>query len=189
MRSWKYFLSIVLIVIFVVWKIFLGNQNESMVLGLVSPTVAITPTIELELSPSATIIPIASPSATPTASPSATIILKLTPTPTKIKPTPTPTSTSSEEVNEFIDRFAAQYGVDKNVLRHIAICESGFKSGATNGPYAGLYQFGSTTWQNIRKEIGEDTNPDLRYAAKDAVQTAAYAVSKGKGGMWPNCFP
>lgn len=179
----------VLVVFFVAWKIVWADQNENTSAELISPTVIVTPSVEIIASPSAMTILLASPSATVIASPSAKVSIKLTPSPTKIKAKPTPIVAASQEVNEFIERFAAQYGVDKNVLRHVAICESGFNSGATNGPYAGLYQFGTNTWQNIRKEIGEDTNPDLRYVAKDAVQTAAYALAKGRGGMWPNCMP
>ncbi len=116
-------------------------------------------------------------------------IASSTPTmaPNKIIVTPSPAT--SEEVNGYIERFSSQFAVDPDVLRYVAICESGFRSNAVNGPYVGLYQFGSVTWKNIRKEIGENSDPDLRFEAKDSVQTAAYAISKGKGGMWPNCMP
>lgn len=90
-------------------------------------------------------------------------------------------------VNQFIDQFASFYAVDPNVLRHIALCESGFNSNAVNGPYAGLYQFNSITWKNLRLAIGKNTDPNLRFSAEDAVQTAAYELSIGKGGIWPNC--
>ena len=60
---------------------------------------------------------------------------KPTPTPSPTAtPVPTPIATS-QEVNGFIDRFSAQYGVDPNVLRHTAQCESGFNPGATNESY------------------------------------------------------
>ena len=167
---------------------FFAEAKRGKVLGLVSPVAEIT------ASPSMTLIPTASPSATPAATPSAVLTIKITPNPTK-KPTlkvtavPTPTAETSGEVNELINRFSAQYGVDPNVIRHIAICESGFRSNAKHGPYIGLFQFGETTWINIRKEMGEETNSDLRYSAEESVQTVAYAVSKGKGGIWPNCMP
>ena len=76
-----------------------------------------------------------------------------------------------------------------NVMRHLAICESGFRADAVNGPYVGLFQFGPTTWQNIRAEIGENPDPDLRADAEEAIQTAAYALARGKLGIWPNCQP
>ena len=65
-------------------------------------------------------------------------------------------------------------------MRCVAICESGFRSNAVNGPYKGLYQFGPFTWRNIRIEIGEDPDPDLRFSAEESAQTAAYAVLQGK---------
>lgn len=138
-------------------------------------------------------------SVTPSPTPMATFTPTPIPTPSPTKaPTPRPTMTptpvpqptfTSEEINGFIDRFAAQYSVSPDVLRHIALCESGFKPEAHNAGYAGLYQFGTITWKNIRKEFGEDINPDLRFNAEEAVQTAAYAVSMGKSGIWPNCHP
>jgi len=136
------------------------------------------------------------PKSTPTPSPSPTPKPTPKPTPTPKPPTPVPTPTaipqpifSSQQINGFIDRFAGQYAVDPNVLRHIAVCESGFDPLVENSGYAGLFQFGPTTWANIRKEIGEGISPDLRFNAEEAVQTAAYALSQGKKGIWPNCMP
>lgn len=137
--------------------------------------------------------PTPTPSPSPTPRPSPSPKPSPTPKPTK-KPTPTPTPVSqpvlsSEEINALIDRFAGQYGVDPNVLRHLAICESGFRQFAESAGYAGLFQFGPITWSNIRKEIGEDTDPNLRYNAEEAAQTAAYAFSEEKTAIWPNCTP
>lgn len=140
-------------------------------------SVSVTPTPV----PTATPTPVASPTPIPTKAPTP----RTTKTPT---PVPVPTFTS-EQINGFIDRFAAQYSVSPDVLRHIALCESGFNPKAVNAGYAGLYQFGVLTWKNLRKEFGEDSNPDLRLNAEEAVQTAAYAISVGKSGIWPNCFP
>lgn len=134
-------------------------------------------------------VPTEIPTESPTPTPEPTEVP--TPKPT-VKPTPTPLPQpkyTSEEINHFIDRFAGQYGVDANVLRHIALCESGFNPAASHAGYAGLFQFGSATWKNIRKEIGEDINPDLRFNAEEASQTAAYALSQGKSAIWPNCKP
>lgn len=136
-----------------------------------SPTPSLAPT------------PTSSPSPSPTPKPTAKPTLKPSPSPT---PLPQPVLTSAQ-ISALVDRFAGQYAVDANVLRHIAICESGFKQFAENAGYAGLFQFGPITWKNIRLEIGEDINPDLRYNAEEAVQTAAYALSQGKTKIWPNC--
>lgn len=131
------------------------------------------------------------PTPEPTNTPTPTPKPKPTPTPT-LKPTPTPTpqsSVSSEQINGFIERFAGQYGVDPNVLRYIAVCESGFNPLATNLSYAGLYQFTSSTWIKYRNLLGEDINPDLRFNAEEAVQTAAFILSLGQTYIWPSCMP
>jgi hypothetical protein len=116
-----------------------------------------------------------------------------TPTP---KPKPKPTKTpipqpkfSSQEINGFIDRFAGQYGVSPDVLRYMALCESGFNPAAYHAGYAGLFQFAPITWKNLRLKIGENPDIDLRFNAEEAAQTAAYAISQGKRALWPNCYP
>lgn len=124
---------------------------------------------------------------TPTLSPSP----KPTPKPTR-KPTPSPVPQpqfSQAQIYEFTNRFAGQYGVDPNVIRAIAICESGFKADAKYVKYIGLFQFDIPTWKSLRIKMGEDSNPDLRANAEEATQTAAYAISIGKRSIWPNCNP
>jgi hypothetical protein len=130
-----------------------------------------------------------SPTAVPTSTPLPTPTLKPKPT---IKPTPTSKPQpkfTSEQIYGFTERFGGQYGVDPNVLRHVALCESTFKPEARNYIYAGLYQFDTRTWKVYRQKMGEDPDPDLRYNAEEAVQTAAYAISLGQLRLWPNCQP
>lgn len=166
-----------------------SNHRQPEVKGLISPTVEIVPVVSISATPS----PTASVSAEMmTATKSAEATVSATPKPTKKvtpKPTPTPIAEAAETVYRLVERFAAQYGVDPNVLRYMALCESGFRSNAVNGPYVGLFQFNAITWKNIREEMGENTDATLRFSAEEAVQTAAYALSKGKGKIWPNCMP
>ncbi len=129
--------------------------------------------VEVTATPSPVPEPTPEPTEAPTAAPTRT-------------PVPQPTFTS-QQINEFIDRFAGQYGVSPDLLRHIALCESGFNPLAKNGPNVGLYQFVATTWANRRKLMNEDSNPDLRYNAEEAVQTAAYVLHINDAGIWPNC--
>ena len=124
---------------------------------------------------------------TPTPSPTPTATPRPTPESTK---TPEPiVSFSPEEINTLVDRFAAQYGVNPHVLRHTAVCESGFNPNAVNGSYVGLYQFGPITWVNYRIKMGEDINTSLRSNAEEAIQTAAFVYSQNSQGIWPNCVP
>lgn len=140
-------------------------------------------------------VTVSTPEPLPVETSTPTAVISPTPNPTP-KPTPVKTPTpipqpkfTSEQINEFIGRFSSQYGIDPNVLRYIALCESGFNPNAYNAGYAGLYQFGVATWKNMRGSFGEEINPDLRYNAEEAVQTAAYAISIGRKGIWPNCYP
>ncbi|MFC1627155.1 transglycosylase SLT domain-containing protein [Patescibacteria group bacterium] len=145
-------------------------------------------------SPSASpIIPSPEPSAE--ASPSASPIPSPKPTPTpKPSPTPSPSpspqpSFSGEEIHGFMEKYANEYGIDVNILRHIAVCESGFDPLASNLSYAGLYQFSPNTWVNYRNMLSLDSDIDLRFHAEEAVRTAAYILSINRAYIWPNCVP
>lgn len=149
---------------------------------------------------SATLNPIHTFTPTPISTPTQTLTPTPTPLPT-LTPTPSPGQKpsgsetvpqpkfSQEEIHGFIENFAAQYGVDPNVLRHIAVCESGLRANAVNGPYVGLFQFGSSSWINNRRLMGEDLNLDLRFNAEESVKTAAFIASRGIKNIWPNCYP
>ena len=147
--------------------------------------------LAVEATPTSTLTPEPTESPTSTPKPTPRPLPTVTPVPTKVTtPTliPQPTYTS-EEIHGFIERFSAQYGVDANIMRHIAVCESGFNPLAVNGLYAGLYQYSETAWKGNRVLMGEDPNSELRFNAEEAAQTAAFMVSLGKGWVWPNCFP
>lgn len=181
---------IIFLVLITSFTALLSGVNYEKHETLISPIPSITPELTLTTSPTPIITETPSPLPTTTTSitPSLAIIQTPSPTPTPTK-TPIPSPAKSEEINSLINRFSIQYGIDPNILRHIAICESGFNSSATNGPYIGLFQFGSTTWQNLRLEIGENHHPDLRYSAEESIKTASYALSKNKSKLWPNCTP
>lgn len=147
-----------------------------------TPKSTITPTPTITPSPSPTPTPLDSPFGTSNGASS-------TPTPVSTPvATPVPLFTS-EQINGFIDQYSAVYGTDPNVIRRLAICESGFNQYATNYVYSGLFQFGPITWQNLRSKMGMDPNPYLRNNALEAVRTASYAVSLGEIKIWPNCQP
>jgi len=130
---------------------------------------------------------IATPSVSPTASPTATLAIKETPKPTPTsKPQP---DFTSEQIYGFTEKYGILYAVDPNVLRHVALCESGFNPRAKNFIYSGLFQYDSNTWRKYRGEIGQDPDPDLRYHAEEAVETTAFALSHGASRLWPNCYP
>ncbi|MFC1711869.1 transglycosylase SLT domain-containing protein [Patescibacteria group bacterium] len=165
------------------------NSQDILLNPLSSTSLAVSPSpiLSPSPSPSPTLTPKPSPTLSPTLKPTAVP----TPVPTPI-PSPSPSKQpvfSSEEINSFIDQYAREYSVDPNILRHIAVCESGFNPLAENLYYAGLYQFSANTWSKYQILLNEDTNPDLRFNAKAAVKTAAYVLSINQEYIWPSCVP
>jgi hypothetical protein len=151
---------------------FFETRIESVV--LISPVASITTTPEI--------------TPTPTASPTAILTEKPKPKLTK-KPVPTPTSEPRELVNRLIEKYSIEYGLDPNIFRHLVVCESGVNSSAKNGPYVGLFQYDLQTWEKIRREMGLSIGGDLRYSAEESIRTTAYALTKGRQKLWPNCIP
>lgn len=153
---------------------------------------------EPSLTPSIT--PTAIPTATPTPilpQPKADRPLAETETPAPT-PTTTPTSTptqatqlqpSSGDLDSFFSRYSDEYNVDKELLKRIAACESGFNASSYNTAYdyGGMYQFASGTWSTVRGRMGADPNPEFRFSAEESIKTAAYHIANGGQGAWPNC--
>lgn len=113
-----------------------------------------------------------------------------TPSPTPIlppAPTPTPIIINNEQLNSLFSKYSQEYGVDEQLLKHIAQCESKMNPQAVNGPYGGLFQFTSRTWITTRQAMPADPNSDLRFNPEEAIKTAAFKISRGGLGAWPNC--
>lgn len=89
--------------------------------------------------------------------------------------------------DELFTKYAALYNVDKNLLVHIARCESGFRSEAINGPYLGMFQYQDTTWSSTRTAMGENPDPALRANPEEAIKTSAWKIANGGIGAWPVC--
>lgn len=139
-----------------------------------------TPTAALTITP--TQAPTATPSAIPTATPSAT------PTSTPVSPTEV-ADTTNEQLEGWFEQYASEYGVDVNLLRGIAECESGFNTTSYNQKYdyAGMFQFSSGAWTSARSRMGLDTNADLRFNAEESIKTAAWKIAHDGAGAWPSC--
>lgn len=125
------------------------------------------------------------------------IVITQTPTPTPtFTPTPTPTKTptpvpvprfSGSDVDGMFHKYSQHFSVSEDMLRKIAYCESGYNSSSINGIYGGMYQFSRESWIVTRHRMGADPNPDLRFHAEEAIKTAAFKISIGGAGSWPNC--
>lgn len=147
-------------------------------IALPTPTVTPTPAkSETHVAAAPTQEPVAAaPTVTPTAIPSPTAT-----------PTPQATVAAPAELDPFFDKYASEYGIDKEDLKRIAKCEAGFNSQADTGLYAGMYQFHAQTWASTRNTMGLDPNPDLRKNAEESIKTAAFKIKNGGRGAWPNC--
>ncbi len=171
-----------------------------------TPTATPSPTPTNTPTPTPTATPSPTPTNTPTPTPTATPTPKPTDTPTPTPqvtntPTPTPTATttptptvvpamqpSGTDLDNWFTQYANQYHVDRDLLHKIAQCESGFNTNSNNSNmYLGMYQFGEQTWISTRTAMGADPNPALRTNAEEAIKTAAYKISQGGAGAWPNC--
>lgn len=101
------------------------------------------------------------------------------------KPKPT-----REELEVMFSAYGNYYGVNKNMLDYLARCESSFIPSALSrsGKYGGLYQFDERTWVGVRKRMGLDPNPALRFDAEEAVKTTAFKIkTDGNANAWPHC--
>jgi hypothetical protein len=152
-----------------------------------SQSAPITPVTQIVTQPTPTIyVAPPTPTLTPSPIPSPTIQPTAIPTPTDTPPTTI--VSSSVSLDSLFSSFANQYHVDKNELEKIANCESGFNATSDyDGLYVGMFQFAQQTWSDVRSEMGLDPNPDLRTNATDAIQTAAYMLSRGQQNSWPSC--
>lgn len=139
----------------------------------------ISPLPHTKSSPSPTPLPTATPTPLPTSTP--------TPIPTAT-PTPTPLPIiTSDDLEQLFQKYADAYSTDKELLKRIASCESGFNSNASFLDYVGMFQFSTESWASTRQSMNEDSNPDLRRNAEEAIKTAAFKIAHGGKNAWPNC--
>jgi hypothetical protein len=139
-------------------------------------------------SPIPTTTPSPTNTATPTSSPTAKPSVTASPTPLST-PTPTvlKTKVTSTELESYFTKYSDQYKIDKELLKRIAKCESGFNPNAKNLSYLGLYQFSESTWSSQRKRMGLNSDITLRTNAEESIKTAAHMIANGGQNAWPNC--
>ncbi len=109
-----------------------------------------------------------------------------TPAPPPLPPPPPPMATPSE-IDEWFRKYSGEYRVGEDILRKIAVCESGYNSLATNGIYVGMFQFSPGAWTSARSRMGQNTDLGLRLNAEESIKTAAFKISVDGTGAWPNC--
>ena len=89
----------------------------------------------------------------------------------------------------WFNQYASQFGLNVDVLKKIAWCESHYHydSVSSSGAYGGMYQFSASTWTSTRKAMGADPNPQLRFDPEQAILTAAFKIASGGIHAWPVC--
>lgn len=158
-----FFLIPLTIVLVIVISGILFNSKK-LIINEIPSSITPTPTIST------------TPTFTPTPSPEPTLI-----------PTSIPQTTTTKSLDYLFTLYGSRYGVDSQVLKKIAGCESGFDVNQITGDYAGLFQFGSTPWIEARGRLGENNDLNLRFNAEESIKTAAHEIQiKGTSG-WGDC--
>jgi soluble lytic murein transglycosylase-like protein len=94
---------------------------------------------------------------------------------------------TTPSLEDLFTKYGKIYNVDKELLKKIAGCESGFNPNAVNNDYAGLFQFASFAWIEARGRIGLNNDLSLRFNAEESIKTAAFEINyKGTSG-WSDC--
>lgn len=91
------------------------------------------------------------------------------------------------QYDAWFNQYGSQFGVEPELLKKIAYCESHYNPGAQNGPYGGMYQYLDSTWQATRNLMGLDPDPDLRFDAEQSIMTSAFKIKAGGIRAWPVC--
>lgn len=92
---------------------------------------------------------------------------------------------SREQIETYIDQYAAQYQVNAAIMRAIIKCESGYNQLAKNSrsSAAGFAQFLDGTWRSAMKALGYDTAITQYDGAKN-IQALAYVLSTQGTRPW-----
>lgn len=164
-------LVIFVTIIFKIVLFFQAKKVENKVKGAKISVIKI-PTITPTFTPTSTSTPSPTLAPTPTATPS---------------PTLTPAIILPKDLDDFFTKYSNEYSVDKELLKRIANCESNLNPNASTSLYAGLFQFAEPIWIQTRILMGQNSDVNLRFNAEESIRTAAFMVSQGHLGIWPNC--
>lgn len=91
-----------------------------------------------------------------------------------------------EQIIDYTRYFAQAGGLDADLVIRIAYCESGYRPEARNkmSTASGIFQFIASTWVSTRDDMGRDNSLDLRFNAKENIDTALYKLKNGGIRAW-----
>jgi soluble lytic murein transglycosylase-like protein len=173
-------IGLILIIILGVGIYAFQLNRSSNRIKVLAETIEASPTLAPTEMPTPTITPTPTPSSTPTPSPTRG------PTPT---PSPIPIIIAPPDLEPLFAEFSTKYNVDANLLKKIASCESHFNRGVVSGneKYMGMFQFEDRLWIHARNEMGENPDANLRFGARESIQTAAWVIAHWGSKAWPVC--
>ncbi len=108
-------------------------------------------------------------------------------TSTAVQKKPANGSVPETGFDDIFAKYGEEYGVNADLLKHIAICESGMNPDAVNGPYGGIFQFHPGTWASNRRAMGLTDSESLRFNIEESIRTAAFKINRDGVGAWPVC--
>lgn len=90
-----------------------------------------------------------------------------------------------EQALSLTDQYAAQYGIDSNLMSAIIACESGYNQYAKNSKStaSGFGQFLHSTWRSTMRAMGENSNTSPFDGAKN-LEATAYLLSVRGASPW-----
>lgn len=93
------------------------------------------------------------------------------------------------DLEKWFEEYGSRFGIDKQKLKRIAACESGFHPNSINpsGPYLGMFQYVESTWVATRRAMGENPDPQLVFNPEEAIKTSAWKIAHGGIDAWPVC--
>jgi soluble lytic murein transglycosylase-like protein len=102
-------------------------------------------------------------------------------------------SWTREEVRELVNKYADKHGLSRQVLHKVISCESGYNHKAVNWSDShklsqgshGAAQFSKETFAQFSKQMGAEYSDP--YHPDQALDVAAWAISKGYGRHW-TCY-
>ncbi len=174
------------------------TQNNTLLIPVEIATLETSPspTSIAQIAQTEVALSIASSTQSPKPSPSPALQRTLTPSPTlALTPTPvttvsaTPAQPIASVYDALFEQWSTHFGVDIQLLKYIARCESRFNPASVGGIYGGLYQFSASTWKSTRNAMSHDPDPALRFDANEAIKTAAFKIANGGKSAWKNCLP
>ncbi len=84
---------------------------------------------------------------------------------------------------QVIEKYSAEYGLDKNLVYSMLMCESTLNENAIgdSGKSKGIAQYNPNTFVRHEKKLGEDLDAQSWH---DSIKLMTFAIANGMGNEW-----